>query len=157
MVTDFKRIKMKNPLVEMDGDEMTRVIWEKIKDILLTPYIDLKTDYYDLSIENRDKTEDLVTIDAANATKKYGVAVKCATITANAQRVEEFKLKKMWKSPNATIRAMPDGTVLSTNTGGWNNPLVKGWKSQCNCRHAYGDVYGGVETYVKRAARQFCR
>lgn len=155
MVTDFKRIKMKNPLVEMDGDEMTRVIWEKIKDILLTPYIDLKTDYYDLSIENRDKTEDLVTIDAANATKKYGVAVKCATITANAQRVEEFKLKKMWKSPNATIRAILDGTVFRAPIlVDGISPLVKGWKKPIViARHAYGDVYGGVETYVEKGSK----
>lgn len=155
MVADFKRIKMETPLVEMDGDEMTRVIWEKIKDILLTPYIDLKTEYYDLSIENRDKTEDQVTVDAANATKKYGVAVKCATITANAQRVEEFKLKKMWKSPNATIRAILDGTVFRAPIlVDGISPLVRGWKKPIViARHAYGDVYGGVETYVEQGSK----
>ncbi len=155
MVTEFKRIKMKTPLVEMDGDEMTRVIWKKIKDVLLTPYVDLKTDYYDLSIENRDKTEDQVTIDAANATKKHGVAVKCATITANAQRVEEFKLKKMWKSPNATIRAILDGTVFRAPIlVDGISPLVRGWKKPIViARHAYGDVYGGVETYVEKGSK----
>ena len=106
------KIQMKTPLVEMDGDEMTRVIWKMIKDILLTPYIDLKTEYYDLGLEYRNQTKDQVTIDSAEATKKYGVAVKCATITPNAQRVEEYNLSEMWKSPNGTIRALLDGTVF---------------------------------------------
>ena len=105
---------MKTPLVEMDGDEMTRIIWKMIKDILLTPYIDLKTEYYDLGLEHRNATNDQVTIDSANATKKYGVAVKCATITPNAARMDEYDLKEMWKSPNGTIRAMLDGTVFRT-------------------------------------------
>ena len=110
----YKKIPMKTPLVEMDGDEMTRVIWKMIKDILLSPYVDLNTEYYDLGLENRDKTNDQVTIDSAEATKKYGVAVKCATITPNAARMEEYHLKEMWKSPNATIRAILDGTVFRT-------------------------------------------
>ena len=106
------KLQMKTPLVEMDGDEMTRIIWKMIKDHLLLPYIDLKTEYYDLGLENRDRTDDRVTVESAEATKKYGVAVKCATITPNAQRVEEYKLKEMWKSPNGTIRAILDGTVF---------------------------------------------
>ena len=106
------KIQMKTPLVEMDGDEMTRIIWKMIKEQLLFPYIDLKTEYYDLGLENRDRTDDRVTVESAEATKKYGVAVKCATITPNAQRVEEYKLKEMWKSPNGTIRAILDGTVF---------------------------------------------
>ena len=106
------KIKMTTPIVEMDGDEMTRILWQMIKDNLLLPYIDLKTEYYDLGLEYRDETDDQVTIDSANATKKYGVAVKCATITPNAARVEEYHLKEMWKSPNATIRAILDGTVF---------------------------------------------
>ena len=108
---------MKTPLVEMDGDEMTRIIWKMIKDILLEPYIDLKTEYYDLGLKYRDETNDQVTIDSANATKKYGVAVKCATITPNADRVKEYNLKEMWKSPNGTIRAILDGTVFRTQIG----------------------------------------
>lgn len=107
-----EKIKMKVPLVEMDGDEMTRIIWKWIKDILIEPYVELKTEYYDLGLENRDKTNDQVTIDSALATKKYGVAVKCATITPNAERVKEYNLKQMWKSPNGTIRAILDGTVF---------------------------------------------
>ncbi len=106
------KIKMTTPLVEMDGDEMTRIIWKMIKDILITPYIDLNTEYYDLGLVHRNETDDQVTVDSANATKKYGVAVKCATITPNAQRVDEYKLKEMWKSPNGTIRAILDGTVF---------------------------------------------
>ena len=109
-----EKILMKTPLVEMDGDEMTRIIWKMIKDILLNPYIDLKTEYYDLGLENRDKTNDQVTFDSAYATQKYGVAVKCATITPNAARVDEYHLKEMWKSPNGTIRAILDGTVFRT-------------------------------------------
>lgn len=155
MVSKDKKIKMTIPLVEMDGDEMTRVIWKDIKDILLLPYIDLKTDYYDLSIQNRDKTDDQVTIDSALATKKYGVAVKCATITANAQRVEEFKLKKMWKSPNATIRAILDGTVFRAPIlVDGINPSVRTWKEPIViARHAYGDVYGSVEAYVEKGSK----
>lgn len=107
------KIQMKTPLVEMDGDEMTRIIWKMIKEILICPYVDLKTEYYDLGLENRDKTQDKVTFDSANATKKYGVAVKCATITPNADRVKEYNLHEMWKSPNGTIRAILDGTVFS--------------------------------------------
>lgn len=106
------KIKMTTPIVEMDGDEMTRVLWQKIKDILIYPYIDLKSEYYDLGLENRNKTDDQVTIDSAEATKKYGVAVKCATITPNAARMDEYNLKQMWKSPNGTIRAILDGTVF---------------------------------------------
>ena len=141
------KIQMKTPLVEMDGDEMTRIIWQKIKDILLLPYIDLKTEYYDLGLVHRNETNDQVTIDSANATKKYGVAVKCATITPNAARMPEYNLKEMWKSPNGTIRAMLDGTVFRTPI------LVKGitpyiptWTKPITiARHAYGDVYKNVE------------
>ncbi|MGN0114039.1 MAG: isocitrate/isopropylmalate family dehydrogenase, partial [Acutalibacteraceae bacterium] len=110
----MSKITMKTPLVEMDGDEMTRVIWKWIKEILIEPYVDLKTEYYDLGLKHRDETDDRVTVDSANAAKKYGVAVKCATITPNAQRVEEYNLKQMWKSPNGTIRAILDGTVFRT-------------------------------------------
>ena len=141
------KIQMKTPLVEMDGDEMTRIIWQEIKDILLLPYIDLKTEYYDLGLVHRNETNDQVTIDSANATKKYGVAVKCATITPNAARMPEYNLKEMWKSPNGTIRAMLDGTVFRTPI------LVKGitpyiptWTKPITiARHAYGDVYKNVE------------
>lgn len=141
------KIQMKTPLVEMDGDEMTRIIWQQIKDILLTPYIDLNTEYYDLGLVYRNETNDQVTIDSANATKKYGVAVKCATITPNAARMPEYNLKEMWKSPNGTIRAMLDGTVFRTPI------LVKGitpyiptWTKPITiARHAYGDVYKNVE------------
>ena len=111
-VKHMEKIKMSTPLVEMDGDEMTRIIWKMIKDILITPYVDLKTEYYDLGLKHRDETNDQVTIDAANATKRLGVAVKCATITPNAARVKEYNLKEMWKSPNGTIRAILDGTVF---------------------------------------------
>ncbi|MBQ4628055.1 MAG: NADP-dependent isocitrate dehydrogenase, partial [Clostridia bacterium] len=133
------KIQMKTPLVEMDGDEMTRIIWQKTKDELLCPYIDLKTEYYDLGLENRDKTDDQVTIDSANATKKYGVAVKCATITPNAARVEEYKLKKMWKSPNGTIRAILDGTVFRAPIlVNGINPYIPTWKKPITiARHAY--------------------
>ena len=141
------KIQMKTPLVEMDGDEMTRIIWQEIKDILLTPYIDLKTEYYDLGLVHRNETNDQVTVDSAIATKKYGVAVKCATITPNAARMPEYNLKEMWKSPNGTIRAMLDGTVFRTPI------LVKGitpyiptWTKPITiARHAYGDVYKNVE------------
>ena len=141
------KIQMKTPLVEMDGDEMTRIIWQEIKDILITPYVDLKTEYYDLGLVHRNETDDQVTVDSANATKKYGVAVKCATITPNAARMPEYNLKQMWKSPNGTIRAMLDGTVFRTPI------LVKGitpyiptWTKPITiARHAYGDVYKNVE------------
>ena len=122
------KIKMITPLVEIDGDEMTRIIWKQIKDILLEPYIDLKTEYYDLGLPNRDKTDDQVTIDAANAIKKYGVGVKCATITPNNQRMEEYHLKNMWKSPNGTIRAILDGTVFRAPIViDKIKPVVKNW------------------------------
>lgn len=145
-----EKIQMKVPLVEMDGDEMTRVIWRQIKDILLTPYIDLKTVYYDLGLKKRDETDDRITVEAAEATKKYGVAVKCATITPNAQRVKEYGLKQMWKSPNGTIRAILDGTVFRTPIIVKNiKPFVKTWEKPITiARHAYGDVYKGVEMKI---------
>lgn len=151
----MSKIMMKVPLVEMDGDEMTRIIWKMIKDVLLEPYIELKTEYYDLGLPNRDETNDQVTIDAALATKKYGVAVKCATITPNAQRVEEYKLKKMWKSPNGTIRAILDGTVFrSPIIVDSIKPFVKTWKKPITiARHAYGDVYRDVEHRVEGAGK----
>lgn len=144
------KIRMKTPLVEMDGDEMTRIIWKQIKDILLIPYIDLKTEYYDLSLENRDATDDQVTVDSAHRTEELGVAVKCATITPNAQRLEEYKLKKMWKSPNGTIRAILDGTVFrSPILVKGITPFVSCWKKPLTiARHAYGDVYRDSEMYV---------
>ena len=146
----MSKIEMKTPLVEMDGDEMTRIIWKMIKDILILPYVDLKSEYYDLGLEYRNETNDQVTIDSANATKKYGVAVKCATITPNAARMPEYNLKEMWKSPNGTIRAMLDGTVFRTPI------LVKGitpfiptWTKPITiARHAYGDVYKNTEMQV---------
>lgn len=145
-----EKIQMIVPLVEMDGDEMTRVIWQQIKDILLTPYIDLKTVYYDLGLKNRDETDDRITVEAAEAAKKYGVAVKCATITPNAQRVKEYNLKQMWKSPNGTIRSILDGTVFRTPIIVKNiKPFVKTWEDPITiARHAYGDVYKGVEMKV---------
>lgn len=145
------KIKMKTPLVEMDGDEMTRIIWKMIKDILILPYVDLKTEYYDLGLPKRDETDDRITIEAANATKKYGVAVKCATITPNAQRVKEYNLKQMWKSPNGTIRAILDGTVFRTPIIVNNiKPFVKTWQKPITiARHAYGDVYKDVEMRVE--------
>ena len=144
------KIQMKTPIVEMDGDEMTRVIWQMIKDELLTPFIDLKTEYYDLGLEHRDETDDQVTIDSANATKRLGVAVKCATITPNAARVEEYGLKQMWKSPNGTIRAILDGTVfrapilvkgIDPHIPHWTKPITI-------ARHAYGDVYKATEMKI---------
>ena len=146
----MEKIKMTTPLVEMDGDEMTRVLWQQIKDELLLPYIDLKTEYYDLGLPEREKTRDQVTIDSAEATKKYGVAVKCATITPNAQRVEEYKLTEMWKSPNGTIRAILDGTVFRAPIMVKGiSPVVKTWKEPITiARHAYGDVYKGTEYRV---------
>lgn len=149
------KIKMTTPLVEMDGDEMTRIIWKMIKDILLLPYIDLKTEYYDLGLENRDKTDDKVTEESAFAIKKHGVGVKCATITANADRVKEYKLKKMWKSPNATVRAILDGTVFRAPILVNNvRPFVNTWKKPITvARHAYGDIYKNVEHRVKGAGK----
>ncbi len=141
---------MKTPLVEMDGDEMTRILWKEIKEILIEPYVDLKTEYYDLGLVNRDKTDDEVTKERALATKKYGVAVKCATITPNLQRMEEYKLKKLWKSPNGTIRRILDGTVfrapilcegIRSYVPGWKQPIVL-------ARHAYGDVYSAVDEEI---------
>lgn len=147
MAVERKKICMTTPLVEMDGDEMTRVIWKMIKETLLLPYIDLKVEYYDLGLENRDKTDDQVTVDAALATKKHGVAVKCATITPNAARMEEYHLKKMWKSPNGTIRAILDGTVFRTPILVKGiTPYIPNWKKPITiARHAYGDVYRNVE------------
>ena len=146
----MQKIAMKTPLVEMDGDEMTRVLWQWIKELLIEPYVDLKTEYYDLGLVNRDKTDDQVTVDAANATAKYGVAVKCATITPNAQRVEEYSLKKMWKSPNGTIRAMLDGTVFRAPILVRGiEPTVRTWKAPITiARHAYGDVYKNTEMKI---------
>ncbi|MGN0361369.1 MAG: NADP-dependent isocitrate dehydrogenase [Bilifractor sp.] len=151
----MEKIQMKTPLVEMDGDEMTRILWQMIKDDLLTPYIDLKTEYYDLGLKHRDETNDQVTRDSAEATKKYGVAVKCATITPNAARVKEYNLKEMWKSPNGTIRAMLDGTVFRTPILVKGiDPVVKCWKKPITiARHAYGDVYRNVEMRVPKAGR----
>ena len=151
----MEKIQMKTPLVEMDGDEMTRIIWKMIKDILITPYVDLKTEYYDLGLVHRNETNDQVTFDSAEATKKYGVAVKCATITPNAARMTEYDLKEMWKSPNGTIRAILDGTVFRAPI------LVKGitpyiptWKKPiCIARHAYGDVYKNTEMVVPQGAK----
>ena len=143
----MSKIQMKTPLVEIDGDEMTRVLWPVIKEKLLTPFVELKTEYYDLGIKNRDKTDDQVTIDAANAIKKYGVGVKNATITPNQERVEEYSLQKQWKSPNGTIRAMLDGTVFRKPILVDNiKPAVKSWKKPIVvARHAYGDVYKNAE------------
>ena len=144
------KIKMTTPLVEMDGDEMTRILWQLIKENLLLPFIDLKTEYYDLGLEYRNETNDQVTIDSANATKKYGVAVKCATITPNAARMTEYDLKEMWKSPNGTIRAMLDGTVFRTPIIVKGiEPCVKNWKKPITiARHAYGDVYKNTEMII---------
>ena len=154
-MAEFKKIQMETPLVEMDGDEMTRVIWKMIKDILLLPYIDLNVDYYDLGLENRDKTNDQVTVDSALATKKYGVAVKCATITPNAARMEEYHLKEMWKSPNATIRAILDGTVFRAPILVRGiTPYIPNWKKPITiARHAYGDVYKNTEAQVAQGSK----
>ena len=151
----MSKIEMKTPLVEMDGDEMTRILWQMIKDELITPYIDLKTEYYDLGLKYRNETDDQVTVDSAEATKKYGVAVKCATITPNAARVEEYDLKQMWKSPNGTIRAMLDGTVFRAPIQVKGiEPCVKNWKKPITlARHAYGDVYKNVEIQVPGAGK----
>ncbi len=151
----MEKIKMTTPLVEMDGDEMTRILWKMIKDELICPFVDLKTEYYDLGLEERNRTNDQVTIDSANATKKYGVAVKCATITPNAARVEEYNLKEMWKSPNGTIRAILDGTVfrapiivkgIEPNVKTWEKPITI-------ARHAYGDVYKASEMKIPAAGK----
>ena len=146
----MEKIKMTTPLVEIDGDEMTRILWQMIKDELLLPFVDLKTEYYDLGLPEREKTKDKVTVDSANATKKYGVAVKCATITPNKQRVEEYNLTEMWKSPNGTIRAILDGTVFRApiliDT---IKPAVRNWKKPITiARHAYGDIYKATEYRV---------
>ncbi len=151
----MEKIKMSTPLVEMDGDEMTRILWKIIKDELIIPFVDLKTEYYDLGLVEREKTKDQVTIDSANATKKYGVAVKCATITPNKQRVEEYNLSTMWKSPNGTIRSILDGTVFRApiiiDT---IKPVVKNWKKPITiARHAYGDVYKDTEIRVEKPGK----
>ena len=155
MVVNMDKIKMTTPLVEMDGDEMTRILWQMIKDELLLPYIDLKTEYYDLGLEYRNETNDQVTVDSANATMKYGVAVKCATITPNAARMTEYNLKEMWKSPNGTIRAMLDGTVFRTPIIVKGiEPCVRNWEQPITlARHAYGDVYKNVEIKVPDAGK----
>ncbi len=151
------KIAMKTPLVEMDGDEMTRVLWSKIKEILITPYVDLKTEYYDLGLENRDRTDDKVTEESAFAAKRLGVAVKCATITPNVQRMSEYRLKKMWKSPNGTIRRILDGTVfrapilckgIRSYVPSWKKPIVL-------ARHAYGDVYSAVDEYTAAGSKAY--
>ena len=149
------KIKMTTPLVEMDGDEMTRILWKMIKDELLLPFIDLKTEYYDLGLEYRDQTNDQVTIDSAMATKKYGVAVKCAPITPNAARVKEYNLKEMWKSPNGTIRAILDGTVFRAPIVVKGiEPTVRTWKKPITiARHAYGDVYKATEMKIPAAGK----
>ena len=147
----MEKIKMTTPLVEMDGDEMTRILWKMIKDELILPYVDLKTEYYDLGLPERDKTRDKITVEAAEATKKYGVAVKCATITPNAARMTEYDLHEMWKSPNGTIRSLLDGTVFRTPiTIPSIKPAVRNWEKPITiARHAYGDVYKNVEIRVE--------
>lgn len=146
---------MKTPVVEMDGDEMTRIIWQWIKDILINPYVDLKSEYYDLGLEYREKTKDQVTVDASNAIKKYGVGIKCATITPNASRVKEYNLSTMWKSPNGTIRAILDGTVFRAPIMvDGIVPYIPNWKAPITiARHAYGDVYRNVESYIKKGGK----
>ncbi|MBQ9639003.1 MAG: NADP-dependent isocitrate dehydrogenase [Bacteroidales bacterium] len=149
----MEKIKMTTPLVEMDGDEMTRILWKMIKDELLLPFVDLKTEYYDLGLVKRDETGDKITVEAAEACKKYGVGVKCATITPNVQRMSEYKLHEMWKSPNGTIRSILDGTVFRTPIViPTIKPVVKNWEQPITiARHAYGDVYKGVELRVEEA------
>ena len=151
----MEKIQMKTPLVEMDGDEMTRVLWKQIKDMLICPFVDLKTVYFDLGLKHRDETNDQVTIDSAKAAQKYGVAVKCATITPNAQRVEEYGLKEMWKSPNGTIRAILDGTVFRAPIlVNGVHPTVRTWKKPITiARHAYGDVYKNTEIRIPDAGK----
>ena len=146
----MEKIKMTTPLVEMDGDEMTRILWKQIKDEVILPFVDLKTEYYDLGLVHREETQDQVTIDAANANKKYGVAVKCATITPNAQRVQEYHLSQMWKSPNGTIRAILDGTVFRAPIMVKGiSPMVRTWQQPITiARHAFGDVYRATEYRV---------
>lgn len=149
------KIQMKTPLVEMDGDEMTRIIWKMIKDILIYPYVDLKSEYYDLGLEYRNETNDQVTVDSANATLKYGVAVKCATITPNAARMTEYNLKEMWKSPNGTIRAILDGTVFRTPIIVKGiEPYIPTWTKPITiARHAYGDIYKNTEMQVPKDSK----
>ena len=151
----MEKIVMQTPLVEMDGDEMTRILWQSIKEELLIPFIDLKTEYYDLGLKNRNETDDRVTFDAANATAKYGVGVKCATITPNPARVEEYDLKQMWKSPNGTIRAILDGTVFRTPIVVKGiEPVVRNWTKPITiARHAYGDLYKNVEMKIPAAGK----
>ena len=151
----MNKIQMTTPLVEMDGDEMTRILWSMIKDELLLPFVDLKTEYYDLGLEHRNETDDQVTVDSANATKKYGVAVKCATITPNAARMDEYHLKEMWKSPTGTIRAILDGTVFRAPIIVKGiEPCVKNWKKPITiARHAYGDVYKATEMKIPGAGK----
>ncbi|MGN0371124.1 MAG: NADP-dependent isocitrate dehydrogenase [Butyrivibrio sp.] len=151
----MEKIKMTTPLVEMDGDEMTRILWKAIKDELILPFVDLKTEYYDLGLVHRNETDDKVTVESAEATKKYGVAVKCATITPNAARMKEYDLKEMWKSPNGTIRAILDGTVFRAPILVKGiEPLVRNWKKPITiARHAYGDVYKNVEMKIPCAGK----
>ncbi len=151
----MEKIQMTTPLVEMDGDEMTRILWAMIKEELLLPYVDLKTEYYDLGLEHRNETDDHVTVEAAEATKKYGVAVKCATITPNQARMKEYSLKKMYKSPNGTIRAILDGTVFRAPiVVNGIEPCVRNWKKPITlARHAYGDIYKNTEFYIDKPGR----
>ena len=151
----MEKVRMTTPLVEMDGDEMTRVLWKQIKELLITPYVELKTEYYDLGLKHRDETDDQVTVDSARAALKYGVAVKCATITPNAQRIEEYGLKQMWKSPNGTIRAMLDGTVFRAPIlVNGVRPTVRTWEKPITiARHAYGDVYRNSEIRIPGAGK----
>ncbi len=151
----MKKIQMQTPLVEMDGDEMTRILWSMIKEELLLPFIDLNTEYYDLGLAHRDETEDQVTVDAAEAVKKYGVAVKCATITPNKARMEEYHLKKMYKSPNGTIRAILDGTVFRAPIVAEGiEPCVRNWKKPITlARHAYGDIYKNTEFHIEKPGK----
>ncbi len=155
----MSKITYKTPIVEMQGDEMTRILWDKIKQYLITPFVDLNVDYYDLGLENREKTKDQVTVDAANAIKKYHVGVKCATITPNAQRVSEYNLSKMWLSPNGTIRAILDGTVFRAPVlADGIKPFVPGWKKPITvARHAYGDIYKNSELIVDSEATAFLK
>ena len=149
------KIKMQTPLVEMDGDEMTRILWQKIKEELLFPFVELNTEYYDLGLKKRDETDDQITVQAAEATKKYGVAVKCATITPNHARMDEYQLKKMWKSPNGTIRAILDGTVFRTPIVVKGiEPCVKNWEKPITiARHAYGDIYNNTELSIEKPGK----
>ena len=151
----MSKIQMQTPLVEMDGDEMTRILWKIIKDELLIPYVDLKTEYYDLGLEHRNETDDKVTVESAEATKKYGVAVKCATITPNQARMKEYNLKEMYKSPNGTIRAILDGTVFRAPIVVKGiEPCVKNWvKPITLARHAYGDIYKNTELYIDKPVK----